>query len=73
MAFYVFGEDLVAGLVGPFAARIDAEAHIAFCDARGDADPGRVVDATHADLLRRAGLVDVEVTPDQDRALILPD
>ena len=35
--FYIHGEDFCQGLVGPFATREDAEAHIEFQRARGDA------------------------------------
>lgn len=46
--FYVFGEDLVSGLVGPFQTRESALEHIEFQRARGDAavcchDNARVV------------------------------
>lgn len=41
--FYVYSEDLAAGLVGPFLTRQQAEAHVAFCRIRGDADPGTVL------------------------------
>lgn len=68
MAFWLFGEDLVSGLVGPFASRADADAHRAFAESRGDADPGRVVDDAEADALRPVG---VEISPEADRALDL--
>lgn len=35
--FYVFGEDMVPGLVGPFPTVEEAKAHIEFWRQRGDA------------------------------------
>ena len=35
--FYLFGEDLAAGLVGPFETREAAERHLKFQTVRGDA------------------------------------
>lgn len=43
--FWLYGEDLASGLVGPFSSREAAEEHRAFCEQRGDADPGTVVPA----------------------------
>lgn len=65
IAFYVYAEDLCAGLVGPFLDRASAEAHVAFCAARGDADPGRIVDDREAQTLR--GPDTLELTAEEDR------
>lgn len=35
--FYVWGEDLAAGLVGPFNSHAEAEEHLRFQEKRGDA------------------------------------
>ncbi len=63
--FYVYAEDLVAGLVGPFWSREEADAHVLFLEDRGDADRGRVVDETEAAALRPG--VGIEMTPQEDR------
>ena len=70
MSFWVYGEDLVSGLVGPFATAGEANVHIGFCRDRGDADPGMVVTDAEADRLRPVG---IEMTPEADRAFVCPD
>ncbi len=61
--YFVYGEDMAAALVGPFQTVEAALAHVSFCEARGDADPGRVVDEVEAesfgDIFR--------MTPEDDR------
>jgi hypothetical protein len=69
MPFYVFAEDLVGALIGPFATVTDAQAHIAFCEARGDgAEMCVVADDEVAELGDR---VAYRLTPDQDRVPVV--
>ncbi len=64
---YVYAEDLASALIGPFANVAEAEAHIAFCAARGDAADACVVSANQAADLRNAGRICMELTAQQDR------
>lgn len=67
--FYIYAEDLVAGVTGPFDTIKEAAAHIAFCRERGDADPGHIISQTQYD-----GLGDVfTLTPEQDRLWKFPE
>lgn len=71
VAFFLFGSDLAFALIGPFASVADAEAHAAFCVARGDAAILRVVGSAEADAVRPdCGVV---LTPEADRAFVCPD
>lgn len=69
--FWVVGEDLAPGAVGPFATYQDAEAHVAFQTARGDA---ACFNGTTFILMSLPEKYQVNVcTPQQDRDLYLPD
>ena len=65
-SYWIHAEDLVAVLVGPFASRESAEAHIRFCEARGDAADMNVV----TDEAARGMNLD-RWTPEEDRAFDL--
>lgn len=65
MAFWVRGEDMVVGFVGPFETLADAEAHVAFCVARGDGSTMSVSDVA-------PGADEFVQTPEADRAFVFP-
>lgn len=69
MTFYVYAEDFVAGVVGPFRTAAEALSHIEFCKRRGDADPGRVITQEELD---KTGEVFM-MTPEQDLAWKFPN
>jgi hypothetical protein len=65
---YVFGEDMASALVGPFDTREEAQAHVAFCEARGDGARHEVISSFIAARLDPAS-VHLQMTPDEDKAL----
>lgn len=65
-AYYIYAEDLVGALVGPFNSISAAEEHMLFCEERGDAATTRVVDETEARALTQEG-VHTYVTAEKDR------
>lgn len=63
MGMYIYAEDLVAVLIGPFNSTAEAEAHIAWCrDVRGDGAEMRVVDEFTANRME----VMETMTPERD-------
>lgn len=70
-AFYTYGEDLCAGMTGPFSTREEAQAHVAFCTTRGDADPGTVITGAEADAKQVADPGMLVLTPEADRAFVV--
>lgn len=63
--FFVFGEDFASCLVGPFASREEAEAHLDWCkNVRGDGATMEVVSQFIGERLSP----DMTATPEQDRA-----
>ena len=70
--FYIYGEDLVDGLTGPFDTRAEAEEHVRLCESRGDADPGKVITGTEAQAIVRNDPGILVLTPEEDRAMLCP-
>jgi len=42
--FHIYACDLACALITPFASRAEAEAHVRFCQDRGDAATMRILD-----------------------------
>lgn len=65
MKYYLYCEDMVGAVVGPFDTIEQAEDHIKFLDERGDADTGVIFSETHLEeYTERAAYV---CTPQEDR------
>lgn len=64
---WIYAEDLVGALVGPFTSNEAAEAHMEFCRERGDAAEMKIVTDTSAypaDTMR--------MTPQEDKDFVCP-
>ena len=71
---YIYGEDFVAGLTGPFSSLASAKEHLEFKRQRGDADicvhNNAVILTEEAAFERMCQLgYDNTNTPDEDRSL----
>lgn len=69
MGYWVYAEDLVSALIGPFDNRAEAEAHVEFCAERGDASEaeGNTRILTDEEVAPLRGTVGMIMTPDEDR------
>lgn len=60
--FWIYAEDMVGAIIGPFSGMDSAREHIKFCEGRGDAACMRVITGEEKDE------IDVdEITPEEDR------
>lgn len=63
MKYWIWAEDLVAAMIGPFDTREEAEAHIKFCEDRGDGAEMKVINGVEADYMDP----NMVLTPEQDK------
>lgn len=74
--YYLYCEDLAAGLVGPFKTKKKAHKHRKFLEERGDADPGKIITAEEAtpylDQIKADTFPGVFMSPKEDRKDLWP-
>jgi hypothetical protein len=67
---FIYSEDLASALIGPFANREEAQAHLKFCEERGDGARSEIISGFIARLIPDSE-IGIRLTPAQDKEQVL--